>query len=152
MSNEIRIPREVWDLVTNMPWAFHHKFFYLRSKGMRGEEAFDRIVSGIREHFPDWNEYSSLESYYSNLTKLNKKKDLVIPSDVFDIVKDMPMSFDQSFYKLLASGMYGPEAFDFLMSRVREFVPRWARSESYRSYVRAKNYRISQMLKRRKKK
>jgi len=114
---------------------------------MGKNEAFDFIVSDIRTYFPEWKEFTSLESYEVQLSKIGHKKEVEIPLEVWYIIKDMPSSFDSAFYKCLSEGMTGVEAFEYLMGKVRQFLPRWRRSENYQSFMRAKNYRISEMLK-----
>tara|TARA_R110000851_G_scaffold281959_2_gene435454 strand:- start:903 stop:1136 length:234 start_codon:yes stop_codon:yes gene_type:complete len=68
----INIPQDVYEAINNPYEGFDKMYYSFIHSGEKNTHAFESSISRIQEYFPDYQRYSSYESYQVSKNKRRK--------------------------------------------------------------------------------
>jgi hypothetical protein len=154
MKKYSEIPKQIWAIINHKKNGFDIYFCHLLNKGMTKEEAFNTIIDEINEHFPDFNTYKTLYSYYPNYIKRNNfskahnvvtNTTVIVPNSIVEIATQWEL-FDLAWIKLVGMGKTRQEAFDSLCSDIRYHFPMWIGVKNFETYRKLYEKRLHVMI------
>ena len=140
---EIKIPKDVYEVINNPNVGFDLMYEKERSLGNSKKESFQNTMDRINEHFPDYSPYSCLKSY---LVVKRREFNVNIPKDVYDAINDIGNGFDRLFYGMLPNYDTQEEAFNAAIGKIKKHFPNFKRYSHYESYRISRNARNKKML------
>jgi len=147
MDHHKEIPRRIYSIVNDVSGVvFDAEYFQNLNKGMVPVVAFEELLDEIREFFPFYRKNTSYESYRWHLYCKAKKKTIVIPIRVIEMVNDQNKMISQYFIELNNPKCKSREqAYNKVMSDIWCHFPGYRKFVDFRSF---KNYLVKMGVKR----